>query len=69
MSQPRDVADQNLGDGIIDKIGQVEALFGGFGRQQIQGLFDAGVQLEGMPLQFEFARFDFGEIQDVIDDG
>ncbi len=68
LPQPGHVADQNLGDGVIHQAGQVEVLLRRLGRQQVQGLLDAGVELEGMVLQLELARFDLGEVEDVVDD-
>ena len=69
LPQPGHVADQNLGNGVVHQVGEVEVLLGGLGRQQIHGLLDAGVEFEGMMFQFEFAGFDLGEVEDVIDDG
>ena len=59
LPQTGDVADQNLGNGVIHGVSEVEVLLGGLGRQQIQRFLDAGVQLEGMIFQFEFAGLDF----------
>ena len=69
LPQPGDVADQDLGDGIVHQVGQVKVLLGRLGGQQVQGLLDAGVEFEGMMFQLEFAGFDLGEIEDVVDDG
>ena len=69
LPQPGHVADQDLGNGVVHQAGEVEVLLGGLGRQQIQGLLDAGVEFEGMVFQFEFAGFDLGEVEDVVDDG
>ena len=69
LPQPGHVADQDLGNGIVHQVGEVEVLLGGLGRQQIHGLLDAGVEFEGMVFQLQLAGFDLGEVQDVIDDG
>ena len=69
LPQPGDVADQDLGNGIVHQVGEVEVLLGGLGRQQIQGLLDAGVELERVVFQLQFAGFDLGEVEDVVDDG
>ena len=69
LPESGDITNQDFGDGVIDEIGQVETLLGGFGRKQVQRLLDAGVQLERMPFQFQLARFNFGKVQDVINNG
>ena len=69
LAQPGDVADQDLRDGIIDDVGEVELLLGGLGRQQVERLLDAGMEFERMMLQLQLARLDLREIQDVVDDG
>ena len=69
LPQPGDVADQDLGDGVIHDVGQVELLLRRLGRQQVQRFLDAGVEFEGMMLQFELAGLDLGEVENVVDDG
>ena len=69
LPQPGYVADQDLGNGVVHQVREVEVLFGCFGRQQIHDLLDAGVEFEGMMVQLEFAGLDFGEVKDIIDDG
>ena len=51
------------------EVGEVEVFFGGLGGEQVEGFLDAGVQFEGMAFEFQFAGLDFGEIENVIDDG
>ena len=69
LTKAGDVADEDFRDGIIDDIRKVEVFLSGFGSQEFECLFNAGVEFEGMMFQFELAGFDFGEIEDVIDDG
>ena len=68
LAQPGHVTDQNLRNRIIHQAGEVQVLFRRLGSQQIHRLLDAGVEFEGMVLQLDFARFYFGEIENVVDD-
>ncbi len=69
LPQAGDVADQNFGNGVVHDISQIQPFLGGLGGQQVQRLFDAGVQLKGMAFQIQFPGFDFGKVQNVVDDG
>ena len=67
LPEPGHIADQNLRDGIVHDVRQVQLLFRRLGRKQVQRLLDAGVDLERMAFQLQFPRFDFREIKDVVD--
>ena len=68
LAQPGDVADHRLGCVRVELIKQVQAFFGRFGRQQIQRFLNASAQIKWTIFQVQFARFDFGEIEDVVND-
>jgi hypothetical protein len=69
LPQSGHVTDNDPRDAVVDHVGQVEVRFGSLGRQQVQGFLDAGVKVEGVLLQFQLARLDFGEVEYVINDG
>ena len=54
---------------LVQQVGQVQALLGGSGCEQIKSRLQAITQVKGLMLQVQFASFDFGEVQNVIDDG
>jgi len=64
-----DVAQHLRGNAVVHLISQVEFFFRGFWREQIQRFFDANPQVERLLFQFQPAGFDFGEIQNIVDDG
>jgi len=68
LPQPRDIADDRFRRVRIEFVEQVETLFGGFGREQVQCFFDTGAEVQGTLFEFQFAGFDFGKVQNVIDD-
>src|SRR5438552_3412965 len=67
LTKTGNITDQNLGDGIIDDIGQIELFLRSFGREQIERFFNAGVKFEGMMLEFQLAGLNLGEVEDVVD--
>ena len=69
LPQARDIADEDFGDAVIHAVGKVEFLLRRLGRKQVQRFLEAGVQFERVMLQFEFARLDLREVEDVVDDG
>ncbi len=56
LTQACHVADENLRHAVVHVVGQVQVLLGGLGGEQVQGFFNARVQLEGMAFQFQLAR-------------
>jgi hypothetical protein len=69
LPQTGDVADDPARNHRIDVHDELQALFSGTPAQQVHSVFHARHQIDGLMLQLEFARFDFREIEDVIDDG
>ena len=68
LAQARHVPDDHRGHGVVHLTAQIDLLFRRAGRQQVERVFDAGADVEGLFLQFEFAGFDFGKVEDVVDD-
>ena len=50
-------------------VGQVNLLFRGARGQQVERVLHAGADLERLFFQFELAGFDFGKVENVVDDG
>src|SRR5437764_11158260 len=69
LAEPGDVADDRWRHFVVHQVGQVDLFFSGPSSQQVERIFDASANVEGLLFQFEFARFDFGKIEDVVDDG
>src|SRR5258708_3875039 len=67
LAQARDVAMQGVWQSILDEIGQIQFLCAGSGADQIESFLNAEAQIERQFLQVQFARFNFGEVEDVID--
>ena len=59
----------DLRHAVGDFVEQVEALLGGLGGQQVERALDALAQDEGLVFQLQAARFDLGEVENVVDDG
>ncbi len=57
------------GEGGVDAVGEVEAAGGGEGGEEVEGLLDEGGEVEGDVFELEATGLDFGEIEDVVDDG
>ena len=57
-----------LGDGLVDFCHQLQPTAGRAPGKEFSRGFDTFAQVEGDCFQLQFARFDFGEVQNVIDD-
>ena len=68
LPQPSDIADKNFRDGILHVVGEIDFFLRRLHRQQLQRLLDASMNLKRMMLQFQLARFDLREVEDVVDD-
>src|SRR5579862_9182688 len=68
LAQTRSIADKGSRNAVFHVIDELEIFLDGFGREKVQGIFEAGTQLEGLAVELEFSGFDFGEIQNVIGD-
>ena len=68
LSQAGDVSDHGLWNPIVHLVGEVQALLCRSGSQEIQGVLDAGAQLERLVLQFQLARLDLREVENVVND-
>ena len=69
LAEAGDVAHDPGGDVGGDVIRELEFFRGGLEGEEVEGLFEAEGELEGGALEFHLAGLDFGEIEDVVDDG
>ena len=67
LPQPQRVAQQGVGDFRRDVIGEFETLFGGADGQRLQGITQSVPQIKRQRFQVEFARFDLGKIQNIVE--
>ena len=68
LAQSRHVAENGRRDVRPDFHRQVELLFGGAGREQVDGALQTLAQVKGGVFQLHLSGFDLGEVQDVVDD-
>src|SRR5205085_3512224 len=54
---------------VVHQVGQIDLFFSGPGGQQVERILDAGANVERLLFQFEFSRFDFRKVEDVVDNG
>src|SRR4029078_12725698 len=68
LPEPARIAAQKAGNAGIDVTGQLDVLAVSTFGQQFHGAFDRFAQVEIEELEHEFAGFDLGEVQNVVDD-
>ena len=69
LAQSAGIPDHVVGQQRIDIRNQFELLGMRLYRKQVRNVIDNGAQIQIDLLQIDLARFDLGEIQDVVDDG
>ena len=68
LPQAAGIADEGVGNVLVDVAGQLQPLLVGPQRQRGRRLFHAVAEAEFDLLDFQLAGFDFGEVEDVVDD-
>src|SRR5262245_7106227 len=63
LAQPGHIGNENLRDGVVNDISEVQLFFSCFGRQKIKCFLDARMQIKRMTFKFKFAGFNFGKIK------
>ncbi len=67
LPQAGAVGVKHLGHAVVDLKPQFQPLGGGLGRDHRHGVFKECANLERLRIEFELARLQLGEIQDVVD--
>src|SRR5205085_12533019 len=68
LPQPAGITDQVVGDVGEDVAGQLQALFVRAQGEGLHRIAEAVAEREGDVVQIELARFDLGEVENVVDD-
>ena len=69
LHEPHRVAHESVGYLVGDVAAEIESLFLGAQGERFEGVAKQVTQGQGRGLQAEFACFNLGEIEDVVDDG
>ena len=69
LANAEGVADEERRDVVGDLLMDAEGVGGGRGDGDVDGFADTAAKVEGRAFEFDAPLFDFGEVEDLVDDG